>query len=234
MRSVLSSCLLAGVASLLVGCQSAKFVYNAAPKNLNPAGPSILVMPIADARTNKAMDKVLEKGYWTDVQRAISAELESMGRFKSVVTATNSSDFSPLDFKLSPTAQRLEWEIPNYGRLQANAFMVGLFTGIVGGSIYLSTGINVNGHAIFLMQMESLQSPAPALHQEYSASVTNRFKKASCDVPATKSKMMSNALKNMLTQFKADVDKTLGASGPSGSVTGREDVEPNQPAGAVP
>jgi hypothetical protein len=196
----------------LLGCQAPKFAYQASPAKRNPAGPSILVMPITDGRTNKMMDHVLEKNYFADVQRAIADELESMGAFRQVIFMTNSANEAHTELKLAPKIRKLEWEIPNYGKLQAQAFAVGLFTGVIGASIYLSTDIDVYGRSTIDVRIDPVEGDVPVLETKYSATVTNRLKKASCDSPKTKASMMSQAFQKTMEQMKADIANRLNTN----------------------
>src|ERR1051325_6113826 len=86
----------------LAGCEAPKFAYKAPPVSLNATGPTILVMPIKDERTNRAMDKVLAKGYLSYVQSAIADELRSMNQFSSMVQITNETALTSADLKLTP------------------------------------------------------------------------------------------------------------------------------------
>jgi hypothetical protein len=99
-------------AFLLCGCQSPKFSYPAPSLNLKPTGPTVTVQAIVDGRTNRAMDRVLAKGYFVDVQLAIANELQSINLFSAVIAVTNTATFPQSDFTIIPKVNRLEWEIP--------------------------------------------------------------------------------------------------------------------------
>jgi hypothetical protein len=201
----------------LAGCQSPKFAYKAPPPSLNSAGPSILIMPLTDSRTNRDMDKVLEKGYLVDVQKAIGDELQSMDFFSSVTVITNETALPTADLKLNPTLRRLEWEIPNYGALETKAFMVGLFTGIIGGSIYAATGIDIYGHSILDVRVD--QATNTLFNFEYSDSITNHVKKAVCDTSNTKANMMVQAFQKTMGEVKTDLQKNLSKIALTNSVS---------------
>ena len=196
----------------LVGCQSAKFTYNTPVPIYNTSGPAVQVMPIIDCRTNRAMDKCLEKGYMADVQRAIAGELGSMNAFCSVIVTTNAADPVIADLKLSPTLYRLEWNIPDYDALIGKAFAVGFFTGIVGGAIYASTSIDVHGHSALDFRVEQVADHRILLDSNYCGSVTNRLKKGVCDTPNTKARMMAQALQQTMYQVRLDLSKTAPIS----------------------
>jgi hypothetical protein len=202
---------LAGFFSIvfLAGCQAPKFTYQAPPPSLNNIGPSIVVMPLTDSRTNRDMDKILEKGYLVDVQKAIGGELQSMNFFSSVIVVTNETTLPTADLKLNPNLHRLDWEIPHYGELEAKAFAVGLLTGIVGGAIYASTGIDVHGHSILDVRVDRTATAQTVFNFEYADDVTNRLKKAVCDTPATQASMMVEAFQKTMGEMKTDLGKNL-------------------------
>lgn len=193
----------------LVGCKSPKFTYAAPSSDLDLSGPSIVVMPIADHRTNRAMDRILAKGYFQDVQKAIADELRSMNKFRSVATLTNASETPVADLKLSPGLWRLEWEIPHYNALLTEAFVVGFFTGIVGGTIDMMTKTTVCGHSQLDIRLEQTAQPRVLLEGDYSASVTNRLKKGVCDTPKTKAAMMAQALQQTMVKVKVDIQNQI-------------------------
>ena len=208
----------------LAGCQSPKFAYQAPPPSLNGNGPSIAVMPLTDCRTNRDMDKILEKGYLVDVQKAIGDELQSMNAFRSVTVITNETTSPTTDLKLNPKLCRLDWEIPHYGELEAKAFAVGLLTGIVGGAIYASTGIDVHGHSILDVSVNQTATAQTIFSFEYSDDVTNRLKKAVCDTPNTQASMMLQAFQKTMCEMKTDLGKNLSKSVPeaTNSVTSQK------------
>jgi hypothetical protein len=194
---------------MLAGCQSPKFAYHAPPAILKSTGPRIAVLPLVDCRTNHDEDQILEKGYFADVQKAVGDELKSMNFFSSVTLMTN--DASPLlaELQLSPTLRRLDWEIPHYGRLQAEAFAVGLVTGLVGGGVFLATGIDVYGHSDLDVSVRRISDGNVLLNLSYSDTVTNRLKKAVCDTPKTQASMMVQAFQKTIGELKTDLQKQL-------------------------
>ena len=195
--------------AVLTGCQSPPFAYPAPPARLSSAGPSIVIMPLTDARTNLDMDKVLAKGYLTNVQNAIGSELQSMNYFRSVIVLTNTATIPPADLQLWPTLERLEWEIPNYQELEEKAFAIALLTGGVGGAIYASTGIDVYGHSTLDVVVNQTTNAIPVFNCVYTDTVTNRLKKAVCDTPKTQASMMVHAFQKTMLEVKADVQKHL-------------------------
>lgn len=166
-------------------------------------------MPLEDCRTNRDMDKVMEKGYLVDVQNAIGGELQNMDYFSSVVVVTNDASLRTTDLKLTPTLHRLEWEIPNYDALLTKAFTVGLLTGAIGGVIYSSTSIDVHGHSVLAVRVEQVTNSATLFNWEFADSVTNRLKKAVCDTPDTKASMMIQAFNKTMGDLKAGLLKNL-------------------------
>jgi len=139
------------------------------------------------------------------VQMALADELRSVGQFSDVLMITNMASDFRADLRLSANIRKLEWEIPRYNQLQAQAFMVGLFTGLVGGSIYLSTGIDVLGHSDLDVRIERTDGHLNLFNAEYSDSVTNRLKKAVCDNPKAKAEMIRLSFEKSMGRLKADL-----------------------------
>jgi len=54
----------------------------------------------------------------------------------------------PAELRLKTELKRLEWEVPNYNSIIGNTFLLSLFTGGIGGGIYISTSTSVNGFAV--------------------------------------------------------------------------------------
>ncbi|HWN97262.1 MAG TPA: hypothetical protein VNT99_19680, partial [Methylomirabilota bacterium] len=190
----------AAAAFFITGCQAPKLSYKTPAPQLNPSGPALTVLSLVDARTNKAMDKVLAEGYLHEIQAAVADELRSMAMFRTVTVASN-VPAPQAEFEIIPTLRRLDWEVPGYNAMLGKTFLISLLTGGIGGAIYISTGTDVYGHAE--MSFELRASPAaPVLQNGYAATVTNEMAKAKSDFPKTKAGMASQALEATLAELK--------------------------------
>lgn len=192
--------------SFLCGCQTRpKFNYPAPAAQFNGSGPSIQVKPILDNRNSREMDKVLAKDYFLDVQRAVSSELESMNLFSSVITVTNDLQSTASDFILVPQLNRLEWEIPDYGKLITKTIVVGTLTGAIGGTLYGLSEIEVYGHSALNLRVTNTLDGLLIVNDKFNASITNRLKKAVCDTPQTKASVMIQSFQESMKLLKAEL-----------------------------
>lgn len=113
----------------------------------------------------------------------------------------------PAELRLKTELKRLEWEVPNYSSMLANTFLLSLFTGGIGGGIYISTSTSVNGFAVVQMELSEIQGGRVLLSQEYSGFHTEKMAKASCDSSTTQARMASQAFKDALTKWKNDLQR---------------------------
>jgi hypothetical protein len=187
---------------LLFGCH-AKFVYQGPAQRLNPAGPTVAIMPVSDQRVSRDVDMALEKNYMTNVQRAIASEFASLNAFSAVKTPTSDvADASAI--KVVPVVRELDWQLPEHSEMTGEAFLIGLCTGMLGGSIYLwGTDVNVWGHSIVELQVQN-PSGSNGATNSYAATVLQKKMTASSDTPKTRAAMMAAALAATMEKFKAD------------------------------
>jgi hypothetical protein len=121
--------------------------------------------------------------------------------------AATDDNRSPAELRLKTELKRLEWEVPNYNSIVANSFLLSLFTGGIGGGIYIGTSTTVNSFAVVQMELSEIQGGRVLLSQEYSGSHTEKMAKASCDTSTTKARMASHAFKDALTKWKVDLQR---------------------------
>jgi hypothetical protein len=197
---------------LLTGCQSPGFAYNTPPAGLDRSGPSIVVLPLADSRSNREADHVFRAGYLTDVQGAIGQDLESMRFFSAVTVAKDGENLPHADLQLTPTLARLDWEIPNHGRVETAKVMAHTFNlisavtvGLPVGDLYLRTGTPVCGNSALDVTVRRMADQKLLLNAAYSDTVTNRFKKSVCDKAQTKATVMLAAFQNTQSELKSDL-----------------------------
>jgi hypothetical protein len=108
----------------------------------------------------------------------------------------------PAELRLKTELKRLEWEVPNYNSIIGNTFLLSLFTGGIGGGIYISTSTSVNGFAVVRMELAEVQGGRVLLNQEYSGFYTEKMAKASCDTSTTKACLASQAFKDAMAKWK--------------------------------
>ena len=197
---------------LLTGCRSPGFAYNAPPSGLDRSGPSIVVLPLADSRSNRGADNVFRTGYLTDVQAAIGEDLASMRFFSAVTVAKDGENLPRADLQLTPTLQRLDWEIPHHGRMETAKVVAHTFNlisavtvGLPVGDLYLITGTPVCGSSALAVTVRRKADQKLLLNAVYSDTVTNRFKKSVCDKAQTKATVILAAFQNTQSELKSDL-----------------------------
>ena len=202
--------------ALVTGCSSPEFTYNMPSASLDPSGPSIVVLPLADRRDNRNADEVFKKGYLSDVQDTIVRELQNTRMFNSVAVATNQEHLPAADLQLSPTLRRLDWEIPHHGSVSAAKavghtlnFIGNATLGLPAGNLVLHTGTPICGNVALDVTVRQTGSSNLLLNTTYSESVTNRVKKSDCDKYETKAAVMLAAFQTMELGFKTDLMKQL-------------------------
>lgn len=201
---------LAGVV-FLAGCRGPKFAYKAPPAVVNYAGPTILVMPLCDGRTNRAADGILRKRYMADVQKAIGSELQSMNLFSLVVVTTNRENFPAADYQLNPTLQRLDWEVPHKGWLKAENIAANLVDNITGvpTEFLMLFKTPVYGNSSLDVSLRRNADQKILLEAGYCDTVTNRVHKSDYNRPQTKATVMVCAFQKTMADLKTDVRKQL-------------------------
>jgi hypothetical protein len=206
----------AAATALLTGCQSPGFAYNTPPASLDRSGPSIVVLPLVDSRSNREADNVFKTGYLSDVQGAIGRDLESMRFFSAVTVAKNGENLPLADLQLTPTLARLDWEILHHGRVETAKVVAHTFNlisavtvGLPVGDLYLRTGTPVCGNSALDIAVRRTADQTLLVNATYSDTVTNRFKKSLCDKPQTKATVMLAAFQNTQSELKSDLLKQL-------------------------
>ena len=205
-----------GGMALLTGCQSPQFAYSAAPERLDVSGPRIVVLPLADSRTNRESDDVFRKGYLTDVQAALGQELQSMRYFSSVTVAQDNENPPDADFQLTLTLEQLDWEVPNHGAVETEKvlghtfnFIANLTVGLPAGNLVLHSGTPIYGRSAFEVAVRRTKDQKLLWNMAYSETVTNRVKKSDCDKAATRATVMLAAFQTTQAELKEDLLKEL-------------------------
>ena len=206
---------LTGIA-LLSGCRSPEFAYNTPPAALDPAGPSVVLLPLADSRDNRGADQVFKKGYLADMQNTIEQELESMRLFSSVTVANDPAHLAHADLEIRPTLRRLDWELPHHTAVHSEKavghtlnFVVGGATGIPVGSLFMLGGTPVCGNSALDVTVRRAADQKFLVNASYSDTVTNRVKKSECDKAQTKAMVMLAAFQMTESELKSDLMKQL-------------------------
>lgn len=197
---------------LLNGCRSPEFSYATPSARLDLSGPSIVVLPLADSRTNREADHVFRKGYLANVQGEVGRELQSMDVFSSVAVTTNQEHFPNADLQLSLTLQRLDCKVPHHGRISTEKAALSVIDYTVGlpvGGIYSSFSTSVYGNSALQVAVRRTADQKLLFNTSYSETVTNRVKKSVCNKPQTKATVMLAAFQNTQAQLKGDLLKEI-------------------------
>ena len=196
---------------LLSGCRS-EFAYNAPPADADQGGPSIVVLPLTDSRTNHMADHVFKKSYLVKAQDSIARELESMKAFKSVTLATNGQPVPAADLQLALTLRQLDWKVHHHGGEQTEKVALHVFEGVVGlpvSDVLIFQKTPVYGHLTLDATVRQTSDQKLLLNQAYSVSVTNVVKRTDCDKRDTKAAVMLAAFQLTQTELKDDLFKEL-------------------------
>jgi hypothetical protein len=216
MKQTISILISVASLALLAGCKSPEFACNLPPASLDVSGPSIVILPLTDSRTNRAADQVFRTGYLADMQETIGQELQSMRYFSSVTIVKDNEIPPKADWQLSPTLARLDWDIPHHGRVEtAKAvahtfnFISNLTLGLPVGDLYLHGGTPVCGYSEIDVTVRRPADKRVLLNTAFFDSETNRFKKSDCDKAQTKATMMLAAFQNSQQELRDELLKQL-------------------------
>ncbi len=108
-----------------------------------------------------------------------------------------------------PTLEEMKWEVPNYDRILATAFVTSLLTGGVGGVIYGSTKVDVYGDTTLKIKIIEQDTGKILIDKDYKAHIKERKAKLSCDTSTTKSEICGKSLKAAMELFKIDLAKII-------------------------
>lgn len=207
------------LALLLTGCASRQpFGYSTSPApSGRAAGRTVEVLPVSDTRTNHFIDRHFTTNFLDKVREAVAKEVESTGMFRVVgmpspVTPADGNPRPALpetpaasELTLKTELKRVQWEVPHYDTILANTFLLSLFTGGIGGGIYISTSTQVNGFVVVHFELTEAQGGRVRLAKEYPGFYTEKMAKASCDSSKTQRRMATEAFKDAITKFKTDL-----------------------------
>jgi hypothetical protein len=201
---------------LLAGCKSPEFACNLPPASLDVSGPSIVILPLTDSRSNRVADQVFRTGYLADIQGTIGQELQSMRYFSSVTIVKDNEIPPKADLQLTPTLARLDWEVPHHGRVEtAKAvahtfnFISNLTVGLPVGNLYLHSGTPVCGYSELDVAVRRSADNRLLLNTVFSDAATNRFKKSDCDKAQTRATIMLAAFQNTQEELRGELLKQL-------------------------
>jgi hypothetical protein len=204
------------VLALLAGCKSPEFACNTPPASLDVSGPSIVVLPLSDCRSNHLADQIFRTGYLADMQGAIGQELQSMRYFSSVTIVKDNEIPPKADLQLTPTLERLDWDIPHHGRVETAKvvahtfnFISNLTVGLPVGNLYLHSGTPVCGYSELNVAVRRTADKKVLLSSAFSDTATNRFKKSDCDKSQTKATIMLAAFQNTQEELRDELFKQL-------------------------
>jgi hypothetical protein len=196
---------------LLSGCRS-EFAYNAPPADADSAGPSIVILPLTDNRTNHMADSVFKKKYLTKAQESIGQELESMKEFSSVMLATNGQPVPKADLQLALSLRQLDWKVHHHGGEKTEKVALHVFEGVVGlpvTDVLIFQKTAVYGHLGMDATLQQTVGQKILWNEAYSVSVTNVVKRTDCDKRETKAAVMLAAFQLTQTELKDDLFKEL-------------------------
>lgn len=194
------------------GCARQRFSYVVPPPGpSNPAGKVVEVLAPTDGRTNRQIDRVLVTNYLSEVPGLLAADLSSTGQFKSV--SPQGSNAAPAELLVKTELQRLDWEVPAYNTILGMTFVTSVFTGGIGGLIYLSTSTDVNAVAVVRFELSEVNGGKVVASQAVTGRHTERMAKMSCDTHETKARVVALAFQDAVAQWKAELARALAEPG---------------------
>jgi hypothetical protein len=209
-KSVLPSLWLLPAVALFTGCATrGPFTYQFSTAATAAEDAQTLgIQPTVDGRgqRDEMLDKVVALPEAVDT--VLVKELASSGLFSKVVLVTNGCpDVPPMLMALE--IRRLDWLIPDHGKMATTGFLVGLTTGIVGASIYGSTRTDIESNAEFHATVKESGSGRVLLNKDYEGKASERPTKFKCDTPGTGRRISADALKQVVDQLKSDLRTAL-------------------------
>jgi len=199
---------------LLSGCATkSKFVFEPLPEQQDKKRGAIIaaLAPVTDNRDpENRIDKYYDGDPLKDVQTMLERELLSTALFDKVVSLPKPDAETKANLLIETSLKKMEWGVPDYESLQTKAFLVGLFTGLIGGAIYANTDTEVYGDSS--IQMKVIEQPAGKviLEKSYEAHHEETVKKMHCDTPPTRIDMAGKSLKKAFQAMNADLLGLLG------------------------
>lgn len=197
---------------LVSGC-STKFVYDHPPacNDVKDYQAIAALASVQDERTQRVIDRIYEENPIQDIDIIFKEELMSTGLFTHVIPFENRDSTKDIeaDIIVFPNLLHMDWEVPNYDQICTTAFVLGLFTGIVGGTIYGCTDTDVYGDTTLHIKTIDSKTGEILIDQEYAGHCESEKLKFTCDSLDTKATSVGDSLEAAIDKFKADLIETL-------------------------
>lgn len=202
--------------STLAGCTASKVPFEFTPAYVPqddvPAPWNNVAVSVVDERSDRTVDAVLTPAVDRAVGEGLAAELRTSGLAAEATWGQHPADApvadqlsQGIDAHLVATLQDLRWEIVNYAELQATAFAVGLFAGVIGIAIMAATETDVDGHARMAVHMTDLRSET-SFSKIYSGHCEKAWPTLESDQPETKARMTVCAFELAIRGLRADLE----------------------------
>jgi hypothetical protein len=194
------------------GCAAKKFrlVESGPPVQGGGAeGAVVVVLQVADARTDRDIDQLIERPVLEEVQALLQQELMATGRVSRVVLAPDSAAELVIEVEL----RQLAWEVPDYKHKMAMASAVGAVSGGLGALVYGSIPTDVHGHAVVGVTVKRTASGELLMARPFRAQVTDRRANMTSDTPGTKAEMVTRSVKKLLAEWRTEVAPLLEKEG---------------------
>jgi hypothetical protein len=190
------------------GCAAKKFRLAESGPPVQGAGAEgavVVVLQVADARTDRDIDKLIERPVLEEMQALLQQELMATGRVSRVVLAPDASAELMIEVEL----RQLAWEVPDYKRKMATATAVGAASGGLGALLYGSFPTDVHGHAVVAVTIKRAASGELLMSRPFRAQVTDRRANLTSDTPGTKAEMVTKSVRKLLAEWRTEIAPLL-------------------------
>ena len=203
----------------VVGCATkSEFLYD--HPNITENSPSGLVAACEKLQDKRQKPCKLDKIYYADpieeIGKIIQQEIVSTGLFVQVIQLSEGDTkvsegglHGDADLLVSAKLREMNWIVPNYAAMLGKTFGVSVLTGGIGGLIYGSTETDVYGDAKISIKVVDLQFNRTLLDKDYVGHAEEKMKKLACDTPSAKARMVGEAIKGIMQQFKEDLSRAV-------------------------
>lgn len=200
------------------GCvRTASFRYDY-PQGSKPAVAGLKIAytyPKDERQPNEDVDKMWSKDPIEDIGKIIQEEIQSTGLFGEVVPIAKGEEEklvlekSGIRMVLHASIKELSWEIPNLKEQETKAFVISILTGGIGGLIYGSGSTDFYGKAKLRVVLDNRETGRNLLDKEYSSRAEERMARLKTDSANERARIIGRAVKQVMEQFKADLDRAL-------------------------
>ncbi|NJD55320.1 MAG: hypothetical protein FIA94_02825 [Nitrospirae bacterium] len=176
-----------------------------------------LTYPTDERQANEEVDRMWANDPKEDINKILEKEILSTGLFKEIIILKEGAEEK---FGLENSLQwlalhswikELVWEIPNRSEQEAKMMAISILTGGLGGLAYGSGTTDLNGNARLRIVIKDGGTGENLLDKEYKSQSTETMTRFKTDSREERAKIIGKAVKQVMTEFKADLEKVVQA-----------------------